>query len=227
MFELSDRSRTVDVDRRKEPVEVLVVPRHGLAVDVPPRGVVRLRGDPAAYLLDGRRREDDLPVEEVQPLGNVTLGQGRAGEAGRDDLHGLVEAAAGLGEQRAPDTGALVPGGDADGDGDTLAYTVVSSTTDVTASISDTTLTLDPAANFLGDATITVTDNGTNPANLFASETITISVSEGVLKRARIRALQDNTSVNAVLKQVHGCCVSKNMRGNSFIFKRRTALNSG
>jgi len=30
---------------------------------------------------------------------------------------------------------------------------------------------------------------------------LTISVSEGVLKRARIRALEDNTSVNAVLNR--------------------------
>ncbi len=46
-----------------------------------------------------------------------------------------------------------------DAEGDTLTYTVVSSESDVTGSISGTTLTLDPASSFLGDATITVTAN--------------------------------------------------------------------
>lgn len=60
-----------------------------------------------------------------------------------------------------------------DGDGDTLTYTVTSSESGVTGSVSGTTLTLDPASNFLGDTTITVT---ASDGAVQDSQTFTLSV---------------------------------------------------
>lgn len=68
-LELPDRSGAVHIDRRKDAVEVLVIPGHVLAIDGPPRGVLRQFLDLVTNLVDGCSRLEPLEFigNEIRP----------------------------------------------------------------------------------------------------------------------------------------------------------------